>query len=159
MPSPTRPAVIPIWTVGNLPARVQPTDGEQTTGFVANFRPPAKWHNWLFGEMSDWIAWLDFITNPSVSTTIVPTANTVLAFPIGLCLGNPVGGGFNVTFPTASANSGYKCSIKNISATNNLTVLVHAGDKLEGVTNGTATIPPGESYNFGCDGTTGYWQY
>lgn len=63
MPSPTRPPVVPIWTVGNSGARTQPTNGEQFTGFTANFRPPASWHNWLFGEMSDWIAWLDFVTS------------------------------------------------------------------------------------------------
>lgn len=62
MPSPTRPGVVPIWTVGNTPARTQPTNGEQFAGFSPNFRPPAEWHNWLFGEMSDWIAWLDFAT-------------------------------------------------------------------------------------------------
>lgn len=63
MPNPTRPNVEPIWTQGNNAARQQPTNGEQFTGFTPNFRPPAGWHNWLFGIMSDWIAWLDFITN------------------------------------------------------------------------------------------------
>src|SRR5579875_447070 len=66
MSNPTRPSAYPIWTQGNNSARQQPTNGEQLTGFVPNFRPPSGWHNWLFGIMSDWIAWLDFITaNPS----------------------------------------------------------------------------------------------
>lgn len=63
MSNPTRPGVIPIWTQGNNSVRTQPTNGEQFTGFTPNFRPPSEWHNWLFGEMSDWIQWFDFITN------------------------------------------------------------------------------------------------
>lgn len=62
MPAPTRPGVIPAWTVGNNAARQQPTNGEQLTGFVPSFRPPAGWHNWLFGVFSDWIDWLDYAT-------------------------------------------------------------------------------------------------
>ena len=63
MPNPTRPNVTPIWTVGNTPQRTQPTNGEQFAGFSMNQRPDPKWHNWLWGIMSDWIAWFDFITN------------------------------------------------------------------------------------------------
>jgi hypothetical protein len=66
MPSPTRPVAYPIWTQGNTPARQQPTNGEQFSGFPPNFRPPSGWHNWLFGIMSDWIAWLDYITQTSL---------------------------------------------------------------------------------------------
>lgn len=62
MPAPTRPGVLPIWTVGNSGVRQQPTNGEQFTGFFPNFRPPAGWHNWLFGVTSDWLAWLDYST-------------------------------------------------------------------------------------------------
>lgn len=69
MPIPTQPGVLPIWTQGNTGVRTQPTNGEQFAGFVPNFRPPASWHNWLFGIMSDWIAWLNYITeNPSAFT-------------------------------------------------------------------------------------------
>lgn len=62
MPSPTRPVVVPIWTQGNNAVRQQPTNGEQFTGFTPDFRPPAGWHNWLFGIFSDWVEWLDFTT-------------------------------------------------------------------------------------------------
>lgn len=62
MPNPTRPNVVPIWTQGNNSARQQPTNGEQFTGFVPDFRPPAGWHNFLFGIMSDWIEFLNFAT-------------------------------------------------------------------------------------------------
>jgi len=65
MSNPTQPNVLPAWTQGNNSVRQQPTDGEQLTGFTPNFRPPSGWHNWLFGILSDWIAWLNFITaNP-----------------------------------------------------------------------------------------------
>jgi hypothetical protein len=73
-------------------------------------------------------------------------------------MGNPAAGAFPVTFPTAAANAGYSCSIKNISAVNNLTVTVKAGDNLEGVLNGTYPVPPGETMKFASDGVAGYWQ-
>ena len=60
MPNPTVPSVLPVWTQGNNSVRTQPTNGEQFTGFTPNFRPPAGWHNWLFGIMSDWIEYLAF---------------------------------------------------------------------------------------------------
>ena len=62
MPNPTRPNSYPLWTQGNNAVRQQPTNGEQFTGFTPNFRPPSGWHNWLFGIVSDWISWLDFVT-------------------------------------------------------------------------------------------------
>jgi hypothetical protein len=62
MPTPTQPGVLPIWTQGNNAVRQQPTNGEQFTGFYPSFRPPAGWHNWLFGIMSDWIVWLNYVT-------------------------------------------------------------------------------------------------
>jgi hypothetical protein len=65
MPTPTIPPVLPIWTVGNSGVRQQPTNGEQFTGFYPSFRPPSGWHNWLFGIMCDWIAWLNYVTQAS----------------------------------------------------------------------------------------------
>jgi hypothetical protein len=56
-----KPSALPIWTQGNTGARTQPTDGEQFAGFVQNQRPDPTWHNWLWGIMSDWIEWFDFI--------------------------------------------------------------------------------------------------
>lgn len=101
MPAPTRPPVIPIWTVGNTGARTQPTNGEQFAGFVPNFRPPGSWHNWLFGEMSDWIAWLDYATqgnmpvsnsghNILTGTTVQAQLDQTDQFLSGLGV-NPVG--------------------------------------------------------------------
>jgi hypothetical protein len=73
MPTPTRPSVIPIWTQGNNGQRTQPTNGAQFAGFTSNQRPDPLVHNWLFGEFSDWIQWLDYITN-SVSNLTVSNA-------------------------------------------------------------------------------------
>lgn len=58
MPTPVRPSTTPFW--GGT--QVEPTTPQKTTGFVPNFRPPAEWHNFLFGDMYSWILWLDYIT-------------------------------------------------------------------------------------------------
>lgn len=159
MSNPVQPSVLPIWTEGNTAVRTQPTDGEQFAGFVPNFRPPASWHNWLFGIMSDWIAWLNFVSSPVGQTQ---TATTAPASPVGnpirTFFGNPVGGSFAVALASAAANAGMLCAFKNISATNTLTVTVQTGNALEGVTNGTTVLNPGESVILASDGVSGFWQ-
>jgi hypothetical protein len=78
MPAPTRPNSYPIWTQGNNAVRQQPTNGEQFTGFVPNFRPPSGWHNWLFGIVSDWIAWLDYITSSAANFLVSNVGHNIL---------------------------------------------------------------------------------
>lgn len=51
-----RPSTTPYW--GGT--QVEPTTPQKTTGFVPNFRPPAEWHNFLFGDIYSWIAWFDY---------------------------------------------------------------------------------------------------
>jgi len=87
MPTPTRPSTYPAWTQGNPPARVEPSGSQKLAGFYAGERPPAEWHNFLFGISSDWIEWLDYITqsfpasNVSADNSghIVATGTTVQA--------------------------------------------------------------------------------
>jgi hypothetical protein len=55
----TRPTSYPNWTVGNPGVQDQPTSGEKFGGFVPNQRPAPTWMNWLLGNISDWINWLD----------------------------------------------------------------------------------------------------
>lgn len=70
MTTPIRPSAYPVWTQGNNSQRIQPTGGEQFSGFSQNQRPNPLWHNWLWGIMSDWIAWLDFITSSAVNFVV-----------------------------------------------------------------------------------------
>lgn len=72
MTTPIRPSVLPAWTVGNNAQRTVPTSGEQLAGFSPNQRPDPKIHNWLWGSMSDWLAWLDYITQ---NTSNFPVSN------------------------------------------------------------------------------------
>lgn len=51
----------PDWAT-DTSQRVEPTSPQKVSGFAPNFRPPAQWHNYLFGILSDWIRWLDLIT-------------------------------------------------------------------------------------------------
>jgi len=48
--------------------QVQPTSPQKTTGFTPNFRPPAQWHNWMFGNADAWIKYLD----EQVQTALIP---------------------------------------------------------------------------------------
>lgn len=83
MPTPIKPNVLPLWTQGNTAARTQPTEGEQFAGFGPNQRPDPKWHNWLWGNMSDWLAWLDYVTSSAANIVVsnighnVATATTL----------------------------------------------------------------------------------
>lgn len=60
----SQPATLPTWaTTGGT--RVAPTGPEQSAGFSAGFKPPAEYHNWLFGELCDWAAYLKVLdTDP-----------------------------------------------------------------------------------------------
>lgn len=157
MPNPTQPGVLPIWTQGNNSVRTQPTDGEQFTGFTANFRPPSSWHNWLFGVFSDWISWLNFIASPGTQT-IKGSAAVTLGFPVQQYLGDPTSAAYTVTLPSAASSLGYCPVIKNIGTANNLMVAIQTDDYLEGVVNGSVALAPGNSLRFCSDGVTGFWE-
>lgn len=59
MPTYTRPTDYPQWTTGNPGVQVEPTLSQKFAGWFVNQRPPNTWMNWLFGNISDWINWLD----------------------------------------------------------------------------------------------------
>lgn len=70
MPAPTRPTSTPAWTQGNPSQQLEPTVSEKFGGYVANQRPPAKKWNWLLGNVSDWIDWLDYATQALLATVL-----------------------------------------------------------------------------------------
>lgn len=51
--------------------KVEPTSGEKSAGFVPDFRPPAEWHNWMFGNVDDWVKYLD----QQVQTVLIPNSD------------------------------------------------------------------------------------
>lgn len=65
-----RPSERLAWTQGNPGVQTEPTDPQKFGGFVPNFRPPSQWHNWMFGNVSDWIDYLDYITNSVANLTV-----------------------------------------------------------------------------------------
>lgn len=160
MSNPTRPGVLPIWTQGNSGVRVQPTDGEQFTGFVPNFRPPSTWHNWLFGVFSDWIEWLDFISNPANTGEPPQTAAFAFAKPQSDYLCKVTSGSYAGTLPAASSVVGLSFLVKNISigSGNSVIVTPQSGDSIEGGTAGaTLSVGAGDVRRLTSDGVNGWW--
>lgn len=51
--------------------KVEPTGGEKSAGFAPDFRPPAEWHNWMFGNVDDWVKYLD----QQVQTVLIPNSD------------------------------------------------------------------------------------
>jgi len=151
---------MPIWTVGNTPARTQPTDGEQFSGFSPNQRPSAYWHNWLWGVMSDWLAWFDYViqTGQSPMSVATPTGVYVAANPVTKIIANPAGGAFNITLPSAALNLGYQLTIKNVfGGSNNVTVLPSGSDLLEGQS--SIVLAPGDAITLCSDGVNKYHSF
>jgi hypothetical protein len=83
MPNPVRPSSKMAWTQGNPGQQTQPTNGEKFGGYSPNQRPDPLKFNWLLGNTSDWVDWLDFATqgNMPVSNVghFIATGTTVQA--------------------------------------------------------------------------------
>lgn len=80
MPAP-RPADIPHFAdsvPGGYPGRIMPNSGKLDSGYDNGEAPPAGEHNWLFGILSDWIAYLDDERAVAARTD---TANVFVAAP------------------------------------------------------------------------------
>ena len=60
-----RPTDKPAWTQGNTTVQAQPSSGKKLAGFSPNERPLPSTFNWIFGNFSDWIDWLDICTSKS----------------------------------------------------------------------------------------------
>lgn len=56
------PSELPEWATSGT-NRDKPDAGPIASGFLAGERPPAKWVNWLFGVLCDWVAWLKEVTD------------------------------------------------------------------------------------------------
>lgn len=64
---PAKPSSTPAWTQGNPSQQIEPTDSEKFAGYVPNQRPAPKKLNWVLGNISDWIDWLNYITGINFS--------------------------------------------------------------------------------------------
>lgn len=54
----TKPSSLPVWaTTGGT--TTTPSGGQQAAGFAINTKPPAKWVNWLFNLIYQWIQYID----------------------------------------------------------------------------------------------------
>lgn len=65
----SRPTSYPSWTTGNTGVQIEPTSPQKFSGAVPNMRLSSQWFNWLFGNVSDWINWLDQLTQVSIGST------------------------------------------------------------------------------------------
>lgn len=77
-----RPATVPSWatdatiTVGDevgMSTRLEPASGVKAQGNVKGQGAPARWYNWLFGLICDWLAYLANL--PSESSFLSATFN------------------------------------------------------------------------------------
>jgi len=55
---PEKPTTVSTWATDGG-TRLEPTVGEKAAGFAVDDRPPARWINFLWGLLSDWIKFLD----------------------------------------------------------------------------------------------------
>ena len=75
MPTPTKPTLYPKWTTNNTAVRTEPNNTEKNDGFSLGFVPPAEWHNFLFGIISDWVDYLDYVTAQAQSAASLSASN------------------------------------------------------------------------------------
>jgi hypothetical protein len=82
--------VLPRWAT-NPGTRVEPNPAKKGAGFIAGEKPPAGEHNFLFGNGSDWIQYLDDGQSkartamlPEIDPTINGNFPASIALPIGV---------------------------------------------------------------------------
>ena len=59
-----KPTTTYPWATG-ASATLEPDAGSKVSGFVANDKPPARWHNWLFNGAYRWQQYLSNLHNES----------------------------------------------------------------------------------------------
>ena len=63
MAVPTRPTTILNWVggnSGNTGVQVAPTAPQQNVGWGPSQKPAAFWMNWILGNISDWLSWINY---------------------------------------------------------------------------------------------------
>ena len=70
----SRPISYPEW-VDSGPLVVQPAANLAATGWAPGIAPDAQNVNWLFGNIDDWIKYLDQITNTSLPQSTIRLIN------------------------------------------------------------------------------------
>lgn len=58
-----KPSTKPDWTLTNPTARVEPTAPKKETGWAVEERPPAEFMNWLFYNLTEWVIYLEDVTD------------------------------------------------------------------------------------------------
>lgn len=53
----SKPATLPVWATTDG-TTVAPSGGQQAAGFAVGTKPPARWVNWLFNWICQWLAYL-----------------------------------------------------------------------------------------------------
>jgi hypothetical protein len=95
--------------------------------------------------------------HPSVSTKTSTYAATASD---AMILADASGGAFTITLPTAAvAGAGYSAPmrIRNVGASNNVTIAVQSGQYLSGTVDGTVAVTPGQDFLVFSDGATKWW--
>jgi hypothetical protein len=158
----------PVWNVGVLDENVAEIDsGSSGTGTGATFNFDALALSPGSGRF------LVQVQDPEtgqynsliVTLTVTYPANEVFtsaddlddshAFQVSEC--NAAGGAFNITVNVDPAGRGKSWwGVKNSGASNNVTVKVPTGKKLNGVVNGTQVLTPGQSAFVFANGRDGF---
>lgn len=58
-----KPASKPDWTLTNPTERTEPTPSKKESGWAINERPAREFMNWLFYNITDWIIYLEEVTD------------------------------------------------------------------------------------------------
>ncbi len=75
-----KPSRLPRWATSGA-AVTEPTEGEKDTGWIAGFRPPASWTNWIATTAYEWLQYLGGV--PSANLVIRNVSPVLRADPVG----------------------------------------------------------------------------
>ena len=80
----SKPSTLPVWatTAGTT---VAPSGGQQAAGFAVGTKPPARWVNWLFNWICQWLAYLSggSFTPGITATAVAEPAMTLVGMQSG----------------------------------------------------------------------------
>ena len=95
-----KPASAVLW--GGAGTRLEPSGPQRLAGFSAGDKPPARWLNWLFGELGDWTSYLDTLNvDPDfVGATFGWTGTHLWANPLQMLGGATMPGTAAITYST-----------------------------------------------------------
>lgn len=60
----SKPTIKPDWMLGVTgPQVLEPTSGKKAAGWAVDERPPREYMNWLFQNLSEWIEYIDTVSD------------------------------------------------------------------------------------------------